>query len=193
MNVRNCSEGRGEREGDGEELRELVREPVVSQISGLVADRLDDEREDWDGKDEGREQEVELRDHPDGHAAPNDGKGPVLRLLVGLRPGLALRGCLLGGQSRGAGRWRRRSRQEPGKAPCTPAAHQHRDHLDRPREHHECDDGTEKDQQFAVHHGVHYVVHGCRRLARRSFSERGLSGVDAPVALASRWRWSSRT
>ena len=46
------SERRGEGEGDGEELRELVRQPVVSRISGLVADRLDDEREDGDGQDE---------------------------------------------------------------------------------------------------------------------------------------------
>ena len=44
-------------------------------VSGLVADRLDDEREDRDGKDEGREQQVELRDRPDGHAAPDDGEG----------------------------------------------------------------------------------------------------------------------
>ena len=109
------SEGRGQGEGDGEELRELVREPVVSQISSLVADHLDDEREDWNGKDERREQQVELRDRPDGHAASNDGKGPVLRLLVGLRLGLRLRVCLLGGQSLRAGRLRRRSRQEPGK------------------------------------------------------------------------------
>src|SRR5438477_12057111 len=49
-------EGCGEREGGGEQLRELVREPVVSQISGLVADHLDDERENWDGKDKCREQ-----------------------------------------------------------------------------------------------------------------------------------------
>ena len=80
------AEGRGEREGDGEELRELVREPVVSQISGLVADRLDDEREDRDGKDERREQQVELRDRPDGDAAPDDGEGPVLGLRVGRSP-----------------------------------------------------------------------------------------------------------
>ena len=78
------SEGRGEGEGDGEELRELVREPVVSRISGLVADRLDDEREDGDGQDERREQQVQLRDHPDGHAAADEGKRPVLRLLVRL-------------------------------------------------------------------------------------------------------------
>ena len=60
-------------------------------ISGLVADRLDDEREDRDGKDERREQQVELRDRPDGHAAPDDRKGPVLGLHVGLCPGLRLR------------------------------------------------------------------------------------------------------
>ena len=68
------AEGRGQREGDREELRELVGQPVVSQISGLVADRLDDEREDGDGKDERREQQVKLRDHPDSHTAPDAGK-----------------------------------------------------------------------------------------------------------------------
>ena len=68
-------------------------------ISGLVADRLDDEREDRDGKDERREQQVELRDRPDGHAAPDDGEGPVLGLHVGLGLGLGLRVGLLGGQS----------------------------------------------------------------------------------------------
>ena len=83
------AEGRRERERDGEQLRELVREPVVSQVSGLVADRLDDEREDRDGEDERREQQVQLRDHPDGDAAADDGEGPVLGLLVGLRLGLA--------------------------------------------------------------------------------------------------------
>ena len=98
------SEGRGEREGHGEELRELVREPVVSQISRLVADRLDDEREDRDGKDERRKQQVKLRDRPDGHAASDDGKPPVLGLHVGLRLGLFGRGGRLVGHSRGAGR-----------------------------------------------------------------------------------------
>ena len=51
-------------------------------IAGLVADRLDDEREDRDGEDERRKQQVQLRDHPDGDAAADDGEGPVLRLLV---------------------------------------------------------------------------------------------------------------
>src|SRR6266849_1724001 len=71
------SEGRGEGEGDGEELRELVREPVVPQISGLVADRLDDEREDGDGKNERREQQVKLRDHPYRHAASDEDSASV--------------------------------------------------------------------------------------------------------------------
>ena len=92
-----------------------MREPVVSQIAGLVADRLDDDREDRHGQDERREQQVKLRDHPDGDAAPDDGKGPVLRLLVGL-----LLGCLAAAAASAAcpaaADARRRSRQERGKA-----------------------------------------------------------------------------
>ena len=179
------SEGRGEREGDGEELRELVREPVVSQISGLVADRLDDEREDWDGKDERREQQVELRDRPDGHAAPDDGKRPVLGLRVGLCPGLALprrpsrrpvpaaRGVGVDGRGR-----------SPVRLPVF-AAHERRGHPHGPGEHHEAGDGTEKDQQLAVHRAVHHAV---RHGASLTWSAAG-----APVALASRLRSSSRT
>ena len=149
------AEGRGEREGDGEELRELVREPVVSQISGLVADRLDDEREDRDGQDERREQQVELRDHPDGDAAADDGERPVLAPpRRALSWALSAAAACLGGQSRGAGRLRRRSRQGPGTAPWYSRLARQRGHLDRPREHHEAGDGTEKDQQFAVHHGA---------------------------------------
>ena len=96
------AERRGERERDREQLRELVREPVVSQVAGLVADRLDDEREDRDGQDEGREQQVQLRDHPDGDAAADDGKRPVLGLLVRLvlrrlGRGRCLAGCPCGG------------------------------------------------------------------------------------------------
>ena len=68
------AERRGQREGDREQLRELVGEPVVSLVAGLVADRLDDEREDGDGEDERREQQVQLRDHPDGDAAADDGE-----------------------------------------------------------------------------------------------------------------------
>ena len=150
------SEGRGERERDGEELRELVREPVVSQISGLVADHLDDEREDWDGQDERREQQVELRDRPDGHAAPDDGKGPVLGLHVGLCPGLRLRVGLLGGQSLRAGR----RVDGRGRSPVrllVLAAHQRRRHPHDRDEHHEAGDGTENEQQFAVHRAVHHV------------------------------------
>ena len=62
-------ERRGQREGHGEELRELVRELVVSHVAGLVADHLDDEREERNGQDERREQQVELRDRPDRHPA----------------------------------------------------------------------------------------------------------------------------
>ena len=114
-----CSEGRGERERHGEELRELVREPVVSHVSRLVADRLDDEREDWDGQDERREQQVKLRDRPDGHAASDDGKRPVLGLLVGLRLGLfGCRGRLVG-HSRGAGRLVHGRGRGSVRLPCT--------------------------------------------------------------------------
>ena len=83
-----CAERRGEREGHGEQLRELVREPVVSHVSCLVADRLDDDREDRDGEDERREEQVQLRDRPDRHAAADDGEPPVLGLHVGLRSSL---------------------------------------------------------------------------------------------------------
>ena len=132
---------------------------------GLVADRLDDEREDRDGKDERREQQVKLRDRPDGHAASDDGKRPVLGLLVGLRLGcLAARGRL-GGQSRGAGR-RVHGRGRGSGRLLVLAAHQPRGHLHRPGEHHEAGDGTEQDQQFAVHHGVcrsSWRLRSCRR------------------------------
>ena len=66
-------------------------------ISGLVADRLDDQREDGDGKHERREQQVQLRDRPDGHAAADDGERSVRGLFVGFLLGLFLRGRLLGG------------------------------------------------------------------------------------------------
>ena len=113
------AEGRGEREGDREQLRELVREPVVSQVSGLVADRLDDEREDRDGQDERRKQQVQLRDHPDGHAAADDGKRPVRRLLVGLRPGPIWRRPTPRRPVPRRGASGRRSRKTLGRAPCT--------------------------------------------------------------------------
>ena len=145
------AEGRGEREGHREELRELVREPVVSQISGLVADRLDDEREDRDGKDERREQQVELRDRPDGHAASDDGERPVLGLHVGLRLGLASprRPSRRPVPPRAASG--RRSRQGPGKAPCTRGSSASTTILTVAAEHHEAGDGTENEQQLAVH------------------------------------------
>ena len=150
------SEGRGEREGDGEELRELVREPVVSQISGLVADRLDDEREDGDGKDERREQQVQLRDHPDGDAAPDDGNRPVLGLLVGLlaralfcRVGFSPACPAAGGRlarSRTGGGGSLNSRRRPRPSSRLPANITRRG------------DGTEKDQQFAVRHGIRHSM-----------------------------------
>ncbi len=150
-----CAERRGEREGDGEELRELVRQPVVAQVSGLVADRLDDEREDRDGKDERREQQVKLRDHPDGHPAPDDGKGPVLRLLVRLCLGLVLGVELLAGQSL------RADALGLGGLLVLPAR---RGHLHGRREHHEAGDGTEKDdQQLAVPQAAHDGVPLIRR------------------------------
>ena len=98
------SEGRREREGDGEEPRELVRELVVSRISGLVADHLDDECEEGHGKDERREQQVQLRDRPDRHTTANDRERPVLGFLVEPRPGLLGRVLRLVGQAGDAGR-----------------------------------------------------------------------------------------
>ena len=142
------AEGRGEREGDREQLRELVREPVVSHISGLVADRLDDEREDRDGKDERREQQVELRDRPDGDAASDDREGAVLGLHVGLGLGLGLRVGLLGGQSLRARRRVDGRGRRPVRLPVLACDHEtdaiHHDH----GEHHEAGDGTEQDQQL---------------------------------------------
>ena len=113
-----CSEGRGERERDREELRELVREPVVSHISRLVADHLDDEREDRDGQDERREQQVKLRDRPDGHAASDDGKRPVLRLRIGLGLGLLAAAAASWRPVPRRGALGPRSRKGPGQAPC---------------------------------------------------------------------------
>ena len=106
------AEGRGERERDREQLGELVGQPVVALVSGPVADELDDQREDRHGEHEGREQQVELRDDPDRDAAPDDGKRPVLGLLVGLLLGLFLRVRLLGGLRLGADG--RGLRQAPG-------------------------------------------------------------------------------
>ena len=113
------AEGRGEREGDGEELRELVREPVVSQISRLVADRLDDQREDRDGKDERREQQVELRNRPDGHAASDDWEGSGTRPRRTALPEPSLPRLLSRRPVPARAASGRRSRKEPGKAPCT--------------------------------------------------------------------------
>ena len=82
------AEGRRQRERHRQELGELVREPVVSQIPGLVADRLDDEGKDGDGEDEGGKEQVQLSDHPDRDAAADDREPAILRLHVGLVLGL---------------------------------------------------------------------------------------------------------
>ncbi len=121
-----------------------MREPVVSHISGLVADRLDDHREDRDGKHERREQQVQLRDRPDGHAASDDRKRSVRGLFVRFLLGLFLRGRLLGGLGLGAdGRLRRLLVR------AAPRGHRH-----GARKHQEAGDWTEKDQQRALCHGA---------------------------------------
>ena len=130
-----------------------MRQPVVPQISRLVADHLDDDREEWNGKDERREQEVELRNHPDGDAAPDDRKGTVLRLLVGFCPQLRLRVGLLGGLSLRAGHCVGGGGRSLVRL-LVLAARQARGHLDDADEQHEDDEGTDKGQQFAVHRGV---------------------------------------
>ncbi len=126
------------------------------QISGLVADRFDDEREDWNGKDERREQQVKLRDRPDSHAASDDGEPPIFRFLVGLVLELFGRGGRLVGLSRGAGRLVH-GRGRGLVRLLVLAAHERRGHPDRPTEHHDCGDGTEKDQAFAVHEAVPFT------------------------------------
>ena len=142
-------EGRGEREGDREELRELVCEPVVSRVSGLVADHLDDDGEERNGKDEGREQQVKLRDRPDGHAAPDDGKGPILGFLVDLRLVPRLRVGPLVSQSRRAGRCVDGRGRSPVRV-LVLAAHQLRRRPHHCAEHHEGGDGAQNELQFAV-------------------------------------------
>ena len=163
------AEGRGEREGDREEPRELVREPVVPQISGLVADDLDDECEERNGKDEGREQQVELRDRPDGHAAPNDGKGPVLRFLVDRRLGLRFRVGPLVNHACGTRRCVHGRRRGAVRLPVLAVRQERGNQHDRD-EHHHAGDGTEHEQQFAVHCAVHPVVsfRGCSRARARA-------------------------
>jgi hypothetical protein len=157
------AERRGQRERHRQQLGELVREPVVSQVAGLVADRFDDEREDGDGEDERREEQMQLRDHPDGDAAPDPRNGPVLRFLVGFRrsllgggrrwQGLLLpTGWRLGG--RGGGRSRGRGRGGGLGRLLGHAARQRRGHRDRPHEHREAGHGTQQDQQrTSGHHG----------------------------------------
>ena len=191
-----CSEGRGERERDREELRELVGEPVVSLITRLVADRLDENREDRHGKDEGREQEVELRNRPDGHAAPDDGEGSVLGLDVRLCPSRRFRCCALVGQSRRA----RRRVDDRGRSPVrllVLAVRQERRDQHDGAEHHQTGDGTEHEQQFAVHRCAppSAVARGLAAgLSAVAVAEAGASAeAGALAARASRSRCSPRT
>jgi len=65
---------------------------VVSLVSGLVPDELDDQREDRDREHEGREEKVELRDHPDRDAAADHRERAVLGLDVRFRLVLLLGG-----------------------------------------------------------------------------------------------------
>ena len=76
-----------------------MREPVVALISGLVADHFDDQREDRDGEDEGREEQVQLRHRPDRDTAADDGEASILGLDVRLRLGRRLGRRRLVGES----------------------------------------------------------------------------------------------
>jgi hypothetical protein len=128
--------------------------PVVSQVSGLVTDHLDDECEEWNGKDEGREQQMELRDRPDGHAAPDDGEGSVLGLDVLRCPSGRFRCCSLGGESLHA----RRGVNSRGRSAVrlgVLAVRQERGDDHDTGEHHDAGEGTKNEQQFAVHRAVH--------------------------------------
>ena len=148
------AEGRGHRERDREELGELVGEPVVARITGLVADRLDQHREDRDGEDERREQQVELRHRPDGHAAADDGKGSILGLDVRPGPGGCLGGGSFGLQSRRPRRRVGHRGRGPVRLPVLAVGQEGRDQHDG-AEHHQAGHGTEHEQQFAVGDTVH--------------------------------------
>ena len=156
------AERRGERERDREQLRELVREPVVAQISGLVADDLDDEGEDRNRQNEGREQQVELGDRPDRHAAPDDGKGSVLGLHVGRRLGLGLRRCLLGRHAFRARRLVDRRGGRPVLVPVFVVAHERGDPHDRD-EHHDAGDGPTRNSS------LRFIAPSSRYWPRSSF------------------------
>ena len=149
------AEGRGERERDREELRELVGEPVVSLITRLVADRLDQNREDRDGKDERREQEVELRHRPDGHAAADDGEGRYSASTYGFALAAASAAALSAASPCGARRRVDDRGRSPVRLPVLAVRQERRDEHDG-AEHHQAGDGTEHEQQFAVHQAVHH-------------------------------------
>ena len=154
-----------------------MREPVVSQIPGLVADRLDDEGEDGDGEDEGGKQQVQLRDHPDRDAAADDREPAVLRLLVGLVLGLFRRRGRRGGRCCGRRCCCRRCR-------CAGRLLQRRGQgrPHRPSKHRERGHETEKDQPFAVHHvDIHSVIAGGRVIVRVEWRLPVMAAANEPV------------
>ena len=188
------AEGRREREGDREQLREFVGEPVVSRITGLVADRLDDEREDRHGQDEGREQEVELRDRPDRDAAADDrepsGTRPPRRALP--EPWLSASAFSAASpSSRGVGS------AVDGRSPVrllVLAVEQHRDDHHDAAEHQQSGDRTEHEQQLAVHQ----TVHCCPPLSAGLAAASAVAGLPTVAsaeagARAARSRCSART
>ncbi len=75
-------EGRRQRERHREQLGELVGQLVVALVAGLVADELDDQREHRHGEHERGEQQVQLRQHPDDHAAADPADLAVSLFLV---------------------------------------------------------------------------------------------------------------
>ncbi len=147
-------EGRGERERHGQELGELVRQLVVALVPVQPADELDDQGEQRHRQHEGGEQQVQLRQHPDGDAAADHRKAPIGLLDVGL---LAV-GLRLG---RRLVLERLRARRELGLVgalgcPVLGAeheAHEPRRGGERDRHHHERDDrdpGVQPARHFAV-------------------------------------------
>ena len=106
---------------------------------------------------------------------PTTGKVRVLGLDVRLCPSRRFRCCSLGGQSLRA----RRRVDGRGRSPVrllVLAVRQERGDDHDAGEHHQTGDGTEHEQQFAVHHAVHHVasLRGCRGRAR---------GACLPLAL----------
>ena len=66
---------------------ELLRKLIVLRIPPEHADGLGDNREHGHAEHEGREEQVDLRGDPDGHAPPNQGEVSVASAGDILRPG----------------------------------------------------------------------------------------------------------